>query len=370
MKCTKRHDINIICGDFNAKIGNGRVENIVGDYGLGRRNARGDKLVQFCQEAEMVITNTWFALPLRRLYTWTPGPDDMRSEFPKILGEGGIKTLTRLYNMVYRPEEWLNSIFVTLPKKANARRCSEYRTLSVMSHVLKTFLRIIYERIKNKCEEYISDTQFGFRAGTGTREALLSVTVLAEKCLDMNHDLYICFINFEKAFNEVQHQKLIEILQQLGLDGRDIHIIKHLYWRQKARVRVGNQTTDEVQINRGGRQGCIPSQILFNVYSERIIENALTRPEGIKINGVLINNILYANDTALIAGTEEDLQILLDRVTAECNNRGLKTNTTKTKVMVISKNNVQTNIISDNVRINQVHTHRYLTRWTAKSTLR
>jgi hypothetical protein len=187
------------------------------------------------------------------------------------------------------------------------------------------------------------------------------VTVLAEKCLDMNHDPYICFIDFEKAFDKVQHQKLIEILQQLGLDGRNIHIIKNLYWRQKERVRVDNQTTDEVQINRGIRQSCIISPILFNVYSERIIENALTdRPEGIKINGVLINNIRYADDTALIAGTEQDLQILLDRVMAECNNMRLKINTTETKVMVISKNNVQTNIISDNVRINQVHTHRYL----------
>jgi len=72
-----------------------------------------------------------------------------------------------------------------------------------MSHVLKTFLRIIYERIKNKCAEYISDTQFGVRAGTGNREALLCVTVLAEKCLDTNHDLYICFIDFKKAFDKV-----------------------------------------------------------------------------------------------------------------------------------------------------------------------
>jgi hypothetical protein len=137
-------------------------------------------------------------------------------------------------------------------------------------------------------------------------------------------------------------------------------------------VRDDNQTRDEVQINRGGRQGCIISPILFNVYSEKIIENALTdRSEGIKINGVLINNIRYADDTALIAGTEEDLQILLDRATAECNNMGLKINTIKTKVMVIGKNNVQTNIISDNVRINQAHTHRYLTtRWAAKSRLR
>jgi len=63
--------MNIICRDFNPKIVNGRVENIVGNYELGRRNAKGNKLVLFCQETEMVITNTWFASPPRRLYTWT-----------------------------------------------------------------------------------------------------------------------------------------------------------------------------------------------------------------------------------------------------------------------------------------------------------
>jgi hypothetical protein len=92
-------------------------------------------------------------------------------------------------------------------------------------------------------------------------------------------------------------------------------------------VRVDNQTTEEVQINRGVCQGYILSLILFNIYSEQIIENALTdRPEGIKMNGVLINNIWYADDTALIAGTKEDLKILLDRVMAECNNMELKIN--------------------------------------------
>jgi len=100
----------------------------------------------------------------------------------------------------------------------------------------------------------------------------------------------------------------MEVLHQLGLDGRDICIIKKLYWRQKERLRVDNQTTNDVQMNGGVPQGCKLSPTLFKVYSEKIIANAFTdSPEGIKINGVLINNIRYADDAALIAGTEEDL---------------------------------------------------------------
>ncbi|XP_072392530.1 uncharacterized protein [Diabrotica undecimpunctata] len=71
MKLTKKEDINIVLGDFNAKIGRGKFQNIVGEYGLGERNKRGERLLEFCQQHNMIATNTWFKLPQRRLYTWT-----------------------------------------------------------------------------------------------------------------------------------------------------------------------------------------------------------------------------------------------------------------------------------------------------------
>lgn len=79
LKFTRKHDINVIMGDFNAKLGSGKCGDLVGPFGLGKRNERGDRLLQFCQEVDMKATNTWFHLLPRRLYTWkTPGdsPDD------------------------------------------------------------------------------------------------------------------------------------------------------------------------------------------------------------------------------------------------------------------------------------------------------
>uniref|UniRef100_A0A8D9BKL9 Reverse transcriptase domain-containing protein n=1 Tax=Cacopsylla melanoneura TaxID=428564 RepID=A0A8D9BKL9_9HEMI len=97
------------------------------------------------------------------------------------------------------PKEWLKSTFITLPKKSNAKKCSDYRTISLMSHALKIFLRIIHNRIYTKLEAHISNTQFGFRNSLGTREALFSIQVLIQKCRDVEHPVYLCFIDFEKS---------------------------------------------------------------------------------------------------------------------------------------------------------------------------
>lgn len=167
----------------------------------------------------------------------------------------------------------------------------EYRTISLMSHVLKIFLKIIHGRIYRKCEEDLDDTQFGFRNGFGTRDALFCVRVLGERCLDMNRDLHICFIDYEKAFDRVQHTKLIEVLLLKGLDSRDIRIIKNLYWDQKAAVKVENELTEPMKVRRGVHQGCILSPLLFNIYAEEIFKNILTNNSGIVVNGTPINNL-------------------------------------------------------------------------------
>ncbi|CAH2235401.1 jg5969 [Pararge aegeria aegeria] len=197
------------------------------------------------------------------------GPDDVHIEVIQLIEEQNIDALVIFLNAVYDtghlPKDWLASTFITLPKKANAKKCAEFRTISRMSQVLKLFLNIIHERIRAKCDEQLADSQFGFRAGVGTREALFA--------------------------------------------------IQNLYWNQRAKVRVDNEETEDVEIKRGVRQGCILSPTLFNLYSETIIAEAI---EGldcrVKINGRNINNIRYADDTVLIASSLKDIQRIVTRV--------------------------------------------------------
>lgn len=184
--------------------------------------------------------------------------------------------------------------------------------------------------------------------------------------LVLERDMCACFIDFEKAFDRVQHHKLMQILNKNGLDTRDIRIIGNLYWHQKAAVKVEDTLTTDIDICRGVRQGCILSPILFNIYSEAIFRDALEEEnEGIIINGQTINNIRYADDTVILADSMNKLQHLMDKVNTACKDKGLKMNISKTKFMIISKTIRQPEITLkiENEEIEQVHQYKYLGCW-------
>lgn len=232
-----------------------------------------------------------------------------------------------------------------------------------MSHFLKLFLRVLHTRLYKKCEEASGASQFGFKSGFGTREAIFSLQTLVQNCQDQRKDVFLCFIDYEKAFDNVKHNLLISYLSDLGLDEKDIRLISNLYWNQKAEIRIHNSgTTEEFEIKKGVRQGCILSPMLFNLYVERAFtESLLDSPIGIKINGIPINNIRYADDTVILADNANDLQILLNQVTEASKSLGLKINIGKTKFMVVSRNNIPNTRININGEdIEQVRQFKYL----------
>uniref|UniRef100_A0A8D9EV91 Craniofacial development protein 2 n=1 Tax=Cacopsylla melanoneura TaxID=428564 RepID=A0A8D9EV91_9HEMI len=294
------------------------------------------------------------------------GPDKIPSEFFKLLDEEQLKWLTLIFNSIYEsgriPTPWLRSEFITLPKKPGAKSCGDYRTISLMSHLLKLFLKIIHRRIYRLCEEEIAPNQFGFRNAVGTREALFSVQVLFQKCRDVSCDVYACLIDYQKAFDRVKHEKMIEILKQTGIDNRDLKIISNLYWNQTAVLRLENEHTEEVAILRGVRQGCNLSPILFNLYSEHIFREALQDiDEGISVNGLKLNNLRYADDTIVFADTIEGLQTLMNRIHDTSQMYGLDINTLKTKFMIVSKKPISgVNLYINQNRIERVSKYTYL----------
>ena len=139
--------------------------------------------------------------------------------------------------------------------------------------------------------------------------------------------------NYAKAFDCVDHNKLWKIFKEMGIPDHLTCLLKNLYAGQEATVRTGHGTTDWFQIGKGVHQGCILSSCLFNSYAEYIIRNAgLEEAQaGIKIAGRNINNSRYADDTTLMAESEEELKSLLMKEKSE--NVGLKLNIQKTKIM-------------------------------------
>ena len=154
------------------------------------------------------------------------------------------------------------------------------------------------------CE--LPDAQAGFRKGRGTRDQIAN-----EKARDFQKNIYFCFIDYAKAFDCVDHDKLRNILQEVGIPDHLTCLLRNLYADQEATVRTA--TTDWFQIGKGVCQGCVLSPCLFNFYAEYIMRNAgLEEAQaGIKTAGRNINNLRYADDTTLMAESEEELKSLL-----------------------------------------------------------
>ena len=181
----------------------------------------------------------------------------------------------------------------------------------------------------------LSDVQAGFIKGRGTRHQIANIRWIIKKAREFQKNIYFCFIDYAKAFDCVDHNKLWKILKEIGIPDHLTCLLRNLYAGQEATVRTGHGTTDWFQIGERVCQSCILSPCLFNLYAEYIMQNpGLDEVQaGIKIAGRNINNLRYADDTTLMAESEEDLKSLLMKVKEDSEKVGLKLNIQKTKIM-------------------------------------
>ena len=160
----------------------------------------------------------------------------------------------------------------------------------------------------------LPDVQAGFRKGRRTRDQIANIHWIINRAREFQKNIYFCFIDYPKAFDYVDHNKLWKILQEMRIPDHPTCLLRNLYAGQEATVRTGHGTTDWFQIGNGVRQGSILSSCLFNLYAQYIMRNAgLEEAQaGIKIAGRNINNLRYAYDTTLMAESEEELKSPLD----------------------------------------------------------
>ena len=189
-------------------------------------------------------------------------------------------------------------------------------------------LKVLQARLQQYVNHEIQDVQTLFRKGRGTRDQIANICWIIKKGQEFQKNIYFCFIDDVKAFDCVDHNKLWEILKEMGIPDNLTCLLRNLYAGQEATVRTGYGTTDWFQIGKGVCQGCILSPCLFNLYAEDIVRNAgLEEAQaGIKIAGRNINNLRYADDTTLMAESEEELESFLMKVKEESERVGLKHN--------------------------------------------
>ena len=171
-------------------------------------------------------------------------------------------------------------------------------------------LKILQARLQQYVNHELPDVQAGFRKGRGTRDQIANIRWIIDKAREFQKNVYFRLIDYAKAFDFVDHQKMWKILQEMGIPDHLTCLLRNLNAGQEATVRTGHGTTDWFEIGQGVRQGCVLSPCLFNFYAEYIMQNARLDETwaGIKIAGRNTNNLRYADDTTLTAEREEELK--------------------------------------------------------------
>ena len=267
------------------------------------------------------------------------GGDRIPAELFQVLKDDVAKVLHSVCQQIWKtqqwPQDWKQSVFIPIPKKGNAKECSHYRTIALISHASKVMPQILQASFQQYMNQGLPDVQAGFRKGRGTRDQIANICQIIKKAREFQKNIYFCFIDYAKAFDCVDHNKLWKILQKMGIPDHLTCLLRNLYAVQEATVRTRHGTMDWLQIGKGVTQGCILSPFLFNLHAEYIMWNAgLDEAQaGIKIARRNINNLRYADDTTLMAESEEELKSLLMKVKEESEKIGLKLNIQKTKIM-------------------------------------
>ena len=168
----------------------------------------------------------------------------------------------------------LEIVLIPILKKDNVKECSIYCTTALTSHASKVMLKTLQARLQQYINQKLPDVQAGFRKGRGTRDQIANIRWIIKKAREFQKNIYFCFIDYAKAFDCVDHNKLWKIFQEMGISDHLTCLLKNLYAGQEATARTGHGTTDWFQIGKGVHQGCVLSPCLFKLYADYIMRNA------------------------------------------------------------------------------------------------
>ena len=263
--------------------------------------------------------------------------DGINSELIKAGGHMTRKMLVTLFNKIITtektPKDWSNMIITPIYKKGDKLKPENYRAISLLSIPGKTFCKMLIKRSSQKIEEVMSESQFGFRPGRGTVDAIFVIRQIIEKAKEHNVPLHFNFIDFNAAFDTIWREALWKILLHIGIQHKVVSIIKNMYEDTKCAVQIGGELTDSFPVNVGVRQGCVMSPTLFNIYLDYVMKEIKSLDNQFRLTDNMSIDIRYADDTTLVSAIFEKLQLATTELETACNKWGLKINPTKCAVI-------------------------------------
>ena len=166
--------------------------------------------------------------------------DGIPVELFQILKDDAIKVLHSICQQIWKIQQWPQdgnrSLFIPIPKKGNAKECSHYHTIALISHATEVMLKIPQVRLQQCMNHELPDVQAGFKKGRGTRDQIANIRLIIEKVREFRKNIYFCFIDYAKAFDCVDHNKLWKILQEMGIPDHLTCLLRNLYAGQEAIV--------------------------------------------------------------------------------------------------------------------------------------
>ena len=256
------------------------------------------------------------------------GVSGIVAEMLKASDEAGLELFTELFNNIVKeekvPSDWEMSIIINCFKgKGDAVERGNFRGLKLLEHLMKVFERVMEKYIRDAVN--INEMQFGFMPGRGTTDAIFITRQVQEKFLAKKKDLYFTFVDLEKAFDRVPRLVVKWALRKVGIEEWVIRVVMSMYDNAKSAVNINGTTGEGFNVKVGVHQGSVLSPLLFIIVLE-----ALSR----EFRTGLPWELLYADDLVLIAESVEDLETKFDNWKTGMEQKGLRVNSGKTKVMI------------------------------------
>uniref|UniRef100_A0A8C4S0K5 Reverse transcriptase domain-containing protein n=1 Tax=Erpetoichthys calabaricus TaxID=27687 RepID=A0A8C4S0K5_ERPCA len=244
------------------------------------------------------------------------GVDEIRPEFLKALDVVGLSWLTCLCNIAWTsgtvPLDWQIGVVVPLFKKGDRRVCSNYRGITLLSLPGKVYSGVLERRVRWIVEPRIQEEQCGFRPGRGTVDQLYTLSRVLEGAWEFTQQVYMCFVDLEKAFDCVPRGIQWGVLREYGVPDRLIRTVWSLYNRCQSLVRIAGSKPNPFPLRVGLRQGCPLTPILFITLMDRISRRS-QGVEGVRFGGLRIGSLLFEDDVVMFASSSRDLQLSMDR---------------------------------------------------------
>jgi hypothetical protein len=275
----------------------------------------------------------------------------------RVLAQWLADIVTKIWKEGGEIQAWKDAVMIPIPKKGDMSICDNWRGISLLDVVGKVFARVMQIRLQKVAEEVLPESQCGFRKGRGCTDMVFAIRQLVEKMREHRSKGFILFVDLTKAYDSVPRAVLWQVLHKIGIPEETVRMVQSLHEGMEAVVRVGNETTEKIQVNNGVRQGCTLAPTLFNLYLAAVIKQwreqcdelgitvkhnnnggrlSDTRNQQSYVN-CKITELQFADDAAAVVCTREGLEQatnLLIRITSEW---GLTVSLKKTEFMVVGE---------------------------------